>query len=222
VRRREAGGGSRWQALGCCLRMTSSADTTGGLRSLLEVTNGCFEDANCEKPRLSVGQLSGNPTGGFGSGHDRRPAEFTAAERPLTVGHPEAARRHRVDPTRCGPWPSGCTRPNPVARLGVLDSDRAAIQDRSSRPTPRDRCIVRTDKARPGSPAMPACCVFRDRSRAGATAGSSPPRSTSWPGARVGSRPTRLRSPSPPLGRRSGGRSSIARAPQPGVGLRSC
>ena len=34
---------------------------------LLEVTNGGFVDAKREKPRLSVGQLWGNPTGGFGS-----------------------------------------------------------------------------------------------------------------------------------------------------------
>lgn len=34
-----------------------------------------------------------------GSGHDRRPAELTAAEQPLTVGRPEAAPRHRVQPT---------------------------------------------------------------------------------------------------------------------------
>ena len=35
---------------------------------LLEVTNGCFVDAQREKPRLGVGQLQRNPTGGFGSG----------------------------------------------------------------------------------------------------------------------------------------------------------
>lgn len=34
---------------------------------LLEVTNDCFVDAKREKPRLSVGQLWENPTGGFGS-----------------------------------------------------------------------------------------------------------------------------------------------------------
>lgn len=34
---------------------------------LLEVTNGCFVDAQREKPRLGVGQLQRNPTGGFGS-----------------------------------------------------------------------------------------------------------------------------------------------------------
>ena len=38
------------------------------------------------------------------SGHDRRPAELTAAEQPLTVGRPEAAPRHRVQPTRCSRW----------------------------------------------------------------------------------------------------------------------
>jgi len=34
---------------------------------LPEVTNGSFVDAKLEKPRLSVGQLWRNPTGGFGS-----------------------------------------------------------------------------------------------------------------------------------------------------------
>ena len=34
---------------------------------LLEVTNGGFVDAKREKPRLIVGQLWGNSTGGFGS-----------------------------------------------------------------------------------------------------------------------------------------------------------
>jgi hypothetical protein len=34
---------------------------------LLEVANGGFVDAKLEKPRLSVGQLWGIPTGGFGS-----------------------------------------------------------------------------------------------------------------------------------------------------------
>jgi hypothetical protein len=38
-----------------------------GSGRLLEVTNGGFVDAKREKPRLSVGQLWGNPTGGFGS-----------------------------------------------------------------------------------------------------------------------------------------------------------
>ncbi len=38
-------------------------------------------------------------TGMVTRGHDRRPAELTAAEQPLTVGRPEAAPRHRVQPT---------------------------------------------------------------------------------------------------------------------------
>jgi len=48
-----------------------------GSGRLLEVTNGGFVDAKREKPRLSVRQLWGNPTGGFGStgvlgGFDKR------------------------------------------------------------------------------------------------------------------------------------------------------
>jgi hypothetical protein len=35
---------------------------------LLEVTNGRFVDAKREKPRLSIGQVWGKPTGGFGLG----------------------------------------------------------------------------------------------------------------------------------------------------------
>jgi len=45
----------------------STAQPVSAYGRLLEVTNGGFVDAKREEPRLSVGQLWGNPTGGFGS-----------------------------------------------------------------------------------------------------------------------------------------------------------
>ena len=58
---------------------------------LLEVTNGGFVDAKREKPRLSVGQLWGNPTGGFGSGapvRGLRMQSFSRDPLPGDGGHP--------------------------------------------------------------------------------------------------------------------------------------
>jgi hypothetical protein len=51
-----------------------------GSGRLLEVTNGGFVDAKREKPRLSVGQLWGNPTGGFGSARDSRVSDLAAGK----------------------------------------------------------------------------------------------------------------------------------------------
>ncbi len=52
-----------------------------------------------DRSRCAAAVHGAEPGGGCGSGHDRRPAELTAAEQPLTVGRPEAAPRHRVQPT---------------------------------------------------------------------------------------------------------------------------
>jgi hypothetical protein len=106
---------------------------------------------NTKKPVLIVGQLWRNLTGGLGSGCDRRPAEFTAADQPLEVGRLEAARRHREQPTLSRPsrrrpdrprYSDGCpslTAAKPAGLANCRSSPEATISRHSTTPCSRKR-----------------------------------------------------------------------------------
>ena len=66
-----------------------------GSGRLLEATNGGFVDAKREKPRLTVGQLWGNSTGGFGSVSDSRVSDLTAGKLPPKLSDRRADVRGR-------------------------------------------------------------------------------------------------------------------------------
>ena len=91
---------------------------------------------------------SGLSDGRNGSGHDRRPAELTAAEQALTVGRPEAAPRLRVRPTRRSRWrfsrratglPWNLTFAEALEQISVGDSSRSQVTSIDRERVPAER-----------------------------------------------------------------------------------
>jgi hypothetical protein len=95
--------------------------------------------------------LSASLEVGRGSGCDRRPAGFTAADQPLEVGRLEAARRHREQPTLSRPsrrrpdrprYSDGCpslTAAKPAGLANCRSSPEATISRHSTTPCSRKR-----------------------------------------------------------------------------------